>query len=34
VRQLAETTLYQQVEEIGQMQALLTTYGAAPLPPP
>jgi uncharacterized protein (DUF305 family) len=34
VRQAAETMLYQQVEDIGQLRALLTTYGATPLPPP
>lgn len=34
VRQAAEAMLFQQAEDIGQMQALLTSYGATPLPPP
>ncbi|WP_051342501.1 DUF305 domain-containing protein [Pseudonocardia spinosispora] len=33
-RQAAEAMAYQQTEEIGQMQAVLATYGAAPLPFP
>jgi uncharacterized protein (DUF305 family) len=34
VRQTARSMHVQQAEEIGQMQALLASYGAAPLPPP
>lgn len=34
VRQAAQSMTYQQIEDIGQMQALLKGYGATLLPPP
>jgi uncharacterized protein (DUF305 family) len=34
VHQAARAMQFQQAEDIGQMQALLKTYGATPLPPP